>query len=128
MKHHAAGRLLLLAVSAMALSAVAAAAMAAGDPVRGKAVYAVCTGCHSVDDDDVGPHHRGVFGRKAGSVPGFPYSPALRQASVTWDETTLDRWLANPQQLVPGTKMFFELANATDRADVIAYLKELKQP
>ena len=74
------------------------------------------------------PHHRGVFGRKAGSVPGFPYSPALRQASVTWDETTLDRWLANPQQLVPGTKMFFELANATDRADVIAYLKELKQP
>lgn len=97
---------------------------AAGDPTRGRTVYQICMGCHSLDDDDVGPRHRGVVGRVAGSVPGYAYSPALRNSHIVWDRDTLDRWLTNPQALVPGAKMFFAMPNAQDRADVIAYLSE----
>lgn len=95
-----------------------------GDPVHGKAVYEVCMGCHSLDEDDVGPRHRGVVGRVAGAVPGYAYSPALKDSGLTWDVQNLDRWLTNPQALVPGAKMFFALPNAKDRADVIAYLQQ----
>jgi cytochrome c len=95
-----------------------------GDPVHGKSVYQVCMACHSLDEDDVGPRHRGVLGRTAGSVPGYAYSPALKSSGLVWDPETLDRWLTNPQALVPGAKMFFALSNAKDRADVIAYLAE----
>jgi len=95
-----------------------------GDPAHGKAVYQVCMGCHSLDEDDVGPKHRGVVGRVAGAIPGYAYSPALKNSGLTWDAPTLDRWLSNPQALVPGAKMFFALPNAKDRADVIAYLAE----
>ncbi|HVN46143.1 MAG TPA: c-type cytochrome [Steroidobacteraceae bacterium] len=94
------------------------------DPVHGKAVYQACMACHSLDEDDVGPKHRGVVGRVAAAVPGYAYSPALKRSGLTWDATTLDRWLANPQALVPGTKMFFALPDPKDRADVIAYLAE----
>jgi len=97
-------------------------APSAGDAARGETVYQVCMGCHSLDEDDVGPHHRGVVGRAAGSVPGFGYSPALKKAQIVWDPANLDRWLADPQALVPGTRMFFAMPSAKDRADVIAYL------
>ena len=96
----------------------------AGDPARGATVYQVCMGCHSLDEDDVGPHHRGVVGRVAGSLPGFGYSPALKDSHVVWDPANLDRWLADPQSLVPGTRMFFAMQNPKDRADVIAYLSQ----
>jgi cytochrome c len=95
-----------------------------GDATRGATVYQVCMGCHSLDEDDVGPHHRGVVGRVAGSLPGFGYSPALKDSHVVWDPASLDRWLTNPQEMVPGTRMFFAMPNARDRADVIAYLIE----
>ena len=95
-----------------------------GDPDHGKTVYEICMGCHSLDEDDVGPRHRGVVGRIAGSIPGYAYSPALKNSGITWDAANLDRWLTNPQALVPGAKMFFALPNAKDRADVIAYLAE----
>ncbi|HEY3785992.1 MAG TPA: c-type cytochrome [Steroidobacteraceae bacterium] len=95
-----------------------------GDPVHGKIVYQVCMACHSLDEDDVGPRHRGVVGRAAGSVEGYAYSPALKSSGLVWDTTNLDRWLTNPQALVPGAKMFFAMPNAKDRADVIAYLVE----
>jgi cytochrome c len=65
-----------------------------------------------------------VFSRKAGSLPDYGYSDALKHANFTWDEQTLDRWLANPQAFVPGAKMFYHLDRAQDRADVIAFLKE----
>lgn len=93
-----------------------------GNPNRGKALYQACMGCHSLDEDEVGPRHRGVVGRVAGTVPGYAYSPALKSSHITWDLDTLDRWLANPQALVPGTKMYFAMRSAQDRADVIAYL------
>jgi cytochrome c len=96
-----------------------------GDPVRGKTLYQNCTACHSIDDDDIGPRHRGVVGRTAGTVPGYTYSPALKASGIVWDKTTLNRWLTNPSAMVPGTKMFFLIDNPQNRADIIAYLSEL---
>jgi cytochrome c len=96
-----------------------------GDATRGKALYQNCTACHSIDDDDIGPRHRGVVGRTAGTVQGFPYSAALKASGIVWDKKTLDRWLTNPSAMVPGTKMFFMINDAQSRADIIAYLAEL---
>jgi cytochrome c len=95
-----------------------------GDAAHGKTVYQVCMACHSLDEDDVGPRHRGVVGRVAGSVPGYAYSRALKNSGLKWNAANLDRWLSNPQALIPGVKMFFAMPNAQDRADVIAYLAE----
>src|SRR5580658_11079060 len=81
---------------------------------------------HSIDDNDLGPKHRGVVGRHAGSVADYAYSPALKNSGLTWDEANLDRWLSNPSALVPGTKMFFKIDDPQARADIIAYLQELK--
>ena len=106
------------------LIALASPALAEGDPDRGARVYEGCQDCHSLDKNDVGPRHRGVYGRKAGSVPDYEYSDALRSSGIVWDEATLDKWLTNPQAFVPGAKMFYHLANPQDRADVIAFLRE----
>jgi cytochrome c len=97
-----------------------------GDPVRGKLLYQGCAACHSIDENDIGPKHRGVFGRHAGSVPDYRYSVALKNSGLIWDESVLDRWLTNPSALVPGTKMYFKLDDAQSRANVIAYLREQK--
>jgi len=97
-----------------------------GDAARGKALYQGCQACHSVDDNDLGPKHRGVVGRRAGSVEDYSYSTALSNSGLTWDEATLNLWLTNPSALVPGTKMFFKIDDPQARADIIAYLKELK--
>jgi cytochrome c len=112
--------LFLLAAPAPSLPA---APVQPGDAVRGEALYDGCEDCHSLDKNDVGPRHRGVFGRKAGAVPDYAYSKALRDSGLTWDEQTLDSWLADPRKLVPGAKMKYHLAQARDRADVIAFLK-----
>jgi cytochrome c len=99
------------------------AAKAAGDAKRGEVLYEGCQDCHSLDKNDVGPRHRGVYGRKAGSLPDYRYSDALKNANVVWDEKTLDQWLADPQKFLPGSKMFYHLDSGQDRADVIEYLK-----
>jgi cytochrome c len=97
-----------------------------GDAERGKTLYQGCLGCHAIDENDLGPRHRGVVGRRAGSIQDYAYSMALKNSALTWDEATLDRWLSNPSALVPGTKMFFKVDDAQSRADIIAYLKQLK--
>lgn len=97
-----------------------------GDPARGKSLYQACQACHSIDDNDLGPRHRGVVGRRAGSVADYNYSSALKNSGLTWDPATLDRWLSNPSALVPGTKMYFTIPDAQARADIIAYLAGLK--
>lgn len=121
-------RMAALGTAALVLTTVAAGAQTApqtGDAARGAKVYQTnCTGCHALDANGVGPAHRGVFGRKAGSAPGFDYSPALKKAGFTWDAARLYKWLANPQGFVPGAKMPFRLMNAQQRADVIAYLRK----
>jgi cytochrome c len=113
----------LVWVAAGSLMAISAAD-AAPSAVHGEEIYQSCQDCHSLDSNDVGPKHRGVFGRKAASVPDYSYSNALRASGITWNEDTLDKWLTDPQKLVPGAKMFFHLDAAQDRADVIEYLKE----
>jgi cytochrome c len=115
--------------SAMAIAVVltvghSAPSLAAGDPEHGAKVYHECMICHSLDKNGIGPSHRDVFGRRAGSVPDYSYSAALKGSNIVWNETTLDHWLTNPQALVPGTKMMFSVGDAQDRADVIAFLKE----
>jgi cytochrome c len=114
----------VILLSTASVYAVGAPDKPAGDPAHGKTVYQVCMGCHSLDEDDVGPRHRGVVGRTAGTVAGYAYSPALKASQIVWNPDTLDRWLTNPQALVPGAKMFFAMPNPQDRADVIAYLTE----
>lgn len=101
-------------------------AAAKGDPVRGARLYQACMGCHSLDENDVGPLHRGVVGRAAGAVPGYAYSSALRKSGIVWTPVNLDRWLSGPQSMVPGSKMFFSISAAKDRADVVAFLAKNK--
>lgn len=92
--------------------------------MRGATLYEdKCTGCHSLDANRIGPAHRGVFGRKAGSAKGFAYSPAVKRSKIVWNEATLDKWLSNPGATIPGSRMGFQLANPEQRADVIAFLK-----
>ena len=116
--------ILRLSLAAALLAAPVSAAKAAGDADHGEALYQGCQDCHSLDKNDVGPKHRGVFGRKAGSVADYEYSDAVRNSGVVWNETTLDKWLTDPQAFIPGAKMFYHLDNPKDRADVIAFLKE----
>ena len=112
---------LLVTISARASGA---GVQAVGDAQRGQQLYAPrCGGCHSIDANRIGPSHAGVFGRAAGKWPGYDFSPALKASRLKWDERNLDRWLADPQKLVPGQKMAYSVPDAKDRADLIAYLK-----
>jgi cytochrome c len=103
---------------------IASAAVLSGDAAAGERLYQACMGCHSLGENDVGPRHRGVVGRKAGTVPDYVYSMALRRSGLVWTSANLDKWLTNPQKLVPGAKMFFSVAKPKDRADIIAYLAQ----
>lgn len=101
------------------------AALAAGDPAAGEAVYSRCQGCHALEYNRTGPKHCGLLGRRAGSVPGFDYSPAMKRSAIVWNEKTLDRFLADPLKAVPGTTMTYAgVPDARERADLIAYLKQ----
>jgi cytochrome c len=96
-----------------------------GEAASGKAVFEKrCTGCHAMQGDREGPRLAGVFGRKAGSVPGFDYSAGLKNSGITWNEVTLEKWLADPDTVMPDNKMDFHLPKAQERSDLIAYLKQ----
>jgi cytochrome c len=84
-----------------------------------------CSGCHAPDINKEGPSLRGVYGRKSASAPGFGYSEALKKTSIRWDDQTLDRWLTDPDTMVPDTDMAFRLADSAERKALIAYLKTL---
>jgi cytochrome c len=95
-----------------------------GDAVRGKAVFEKrCTGCHALEVDREGPRLAGVYGRKAGSVPGFTYSAGLKNSGLTWTDATLEKWLSDPDLMVPDNNMSFSVPKAEERRDLIAYLK-----
>jgi cytochrome c len=106
--------------------AIAGAVAGAGpEAARGTEIYTRRQACHALQYNRTGPKHCGLFGRKAGTVPGFDYSPAMMRADFVWDEKTLDRFLANPPAVVPGTTMTYAgVADARERADLIAYLRE----
>jgi cytochrome c len=93
---------------------------------RGKDVFVRrCSGCHAPDLNKEGPRLRGVYGRKAASMPGFTYSESLKKLDIHWDEMTLDRWLTDPEAMAPDTDMAFRLAGSAERKAVIAYLKSI---
>lgn len=124
------GRVLLIAgtLGLCALGAAPAVLAAPPDMVRGEAVYARCLACHALAYNRVGPKHCGLLGRRAGSVPGFEYSQAMKQSGITWDKKTLDRFLAAPLKAVPGTTMTYAgIPDRQERADLIAYLRHVDQ-
>lgn len=132
-------RTLLLTVAQVACASGAAQAVAppAGAAAgrtpdarikAGEAIYARCLACHALAYDRTGPRHCGLFGRKAGSVPDFDYSPAMKQSKIVWDEKTLSHFLANPTRAVPGTSMGYAgVPDPRERADLIVYLKAASQ-
>jgi cytochrome c len=106
----------------------AAPAGAASDAQRGEQIYTRCLACHALAYDRVGPRHCGLFGRLAGSVSGFEYSPAMKNSKITWDAKSLDRFLAKPLAMVPGSTMTYDgVPDPKERADLIAYLKRANQ-
>src|SRR5437660_10299545 len=101
---YAAKGLSATAVAIVVLTATCESSAAGGDAGRGEKVYEDCMACHSLQKNGVGPMHRAVFGRKAGTVGGYDYSGALKNSGLVWDTATLDKWLVDPQALIPGTK------------------------
>lgn len=98
---------------------------------RGQELFARCSACHAADRPltKVGPHLVGVFGRTAGSLDGFPYSEALTDSGLVWDDATLAAFLRNPRELVPGNRMaFVGMRDDADIAAVIAYLRAVSGP
>ena len=116
-------------VSALLLAGAASSAcMAQSSAQRGLVVYeAHCSSCHSPDANGDGPAHRGVVGRRAGALKDFDYSPALRNSKILWTRATLKAWLTDPEALIPGQGMDYQLEDARDREDVVAYLATLKR-
>ncbi len=101
-----------------------------GDAVKGKRLYAQCQACHSVAEGQnrVGPSLFGVVGREAGAVDRFNYSQAITESAVVWTEDALFGYLEDPQDYLPGTRMFYPgVAKPQDRVDIIAYLKSLTE-
>ena len=117
----------LVMAGALALCA-AAPVGAVPDVVRGEQVYARCLACHALAFDRVGPRHCGLFGRLAGSVPDFNYSPAMKRSRIVWNDKTLERFLTKPLRMVPGSTMTYDgVADPSDRADLIGYLRHVNQ-
>ena len=120
---------LAMALSGMACLLVYSPAAAQGaDAAAGQQVFNnACRTCHSVKDGDnrQGPNLHGILGRKAGSLPAYGYSSAMKEAGFSWDADKLDRFMANPDEVVSGNSMkpFGGLASADDRAKIIAFLQ-----
>lgn len=116
-------------VVALAGAAPTALAGPPGGPLEvGRQVYERCAACHSIDRDRAGPRHCGLFGRLAGSVPGFEYTEAMRSSRIVWTRRTLDRFLADPMAVVPGTRMYLSVESPTEREALLAYLQVATDP
>jgi cytochrome c len=95
------------------------------DPAHGQQLYRACIGCHAPQRILAGPPHCGLFGRKAGSVAGYPYSDAMRHSEIVWDAGHLNDFLESPLTYLPGTTMgFVGLSDPGDRRDLVAFLRE----
>ena len=117
----------------MLVLALSGTAWAAGDPANGQKLFKKCSACHSLKEGKklVGPSLYRIYGATPGQVAKFKYSKgmvAYGQTGVVWDEETLDAWLTKPKDVVKRTKMTFPgFKNAQDRADMIAYLRDLSE-
>ena len=122
------GRLGAIAAIATASVLGVGSAHADGDAKRGEKAFEECRACHAVERgvDGVGPDLHGVFGRRAGGLADFRYSPALKRSGITWTPQTLDDYIADPQKVVPANRMpYAGMPDARDRADVIIYMQEV---
>ena len=105
----------------------ACSASAAGDAVRGEARFQDCAACHKLEAgaNNVGPSLHDIFTRKAGEIADFRFSPAIKRSGISWTPETLDKFISDPQAMVPGNRMpYAGMASAGDRADLIAYLQD----
>jgi len=119
---------LICMAASVAWAASAAGAMAA-DAAAGETIFnQKCKVCHQVGEtakNFVGPELNGLIGRKTGAVEGYSYSDANKNSGITWDETILNEYLANPKAKIPGTKMIFAgLPKESDRDNLVAYLAQ----
>jgi cytochrome c len=111
----------------LAPALLAAHAAFAQDASRGEKLFEECRACHALErgTQSVGPDLHGVFGRKAGTLEDFRYSPALKRSGITWDAKALDAYIADPQQAIPQNRMpYAGLPSREDRADLIRYLQQ----
>jgi cytochrome c len=118
------------ATAALSVLLLSGAARADGDAARGEARFQDCAACHKLEAgaNNVGPSLHGIFTRKAGEIADFRYSPAIKRSGIVWTPETLDKFITDPQALVPGNRMpYAGMANASDRADLIAYLTKASQ-
>jgi cytochrome c len=114
-----------LAAAGMVIGA--SAAQAQGDPAQGQRAFNKCRACHEVEREQnkVGPHLVGIFGREAGAVEGFNYSAALKESGVVWDDETIGEYVRNPRDFIPGNRMaFVGIRNEQEIEDLLAYLRE----
>ena len=103
------------------------AAHADGDAARGETRFKDCAACHHLEagSNNVGPSLHEIFQRKAGALSDFRYSPAMKRSGITWTPETLDKFITDPQGMVPANRMpYAGMANPGDRADLIAYLQK----
>ena len=117
-------------IALLALIAATSAARADGDAARGEKRFEECAACHKLEAsaNALGPSLHAVFGRKAGELGDFRYSPALKRSGITWTAETLDTFIADPQKVVPANRMpYAGMPDPADRADLIAYLKQASQ-
>ena len=118
--------ILPLVIAGVSLS-VTNSAYAAGDVAKGEKLYKKCKACHALEagKKKIGPALHGVFGRTSGTLEGFKFSSAMKDAAIVWDEKTIGEYLANPKTYIPKNRMAFPgMKKEQDRADIIAYLKE----
>ena len=118
---------ILWGITMMVPFALIAQAQGVGDAQRGTQVFTQCKICHSLEagKNMVGPSLHGLIGRKAGSVPGYTYSPAMKNANVTWNDDTLSKYLVDPKAFVPGDKMVFTgIKDPGKLGDLLAYLNQ----
>jgi cytochrome c len=118
-------------ISALAVTLLlAGAARADGDAARGEKKFGDCAACHKLEAgaNNVGPSLHGIFGRKAGEIADFRYSPALKRSAIVWTPDMVDKFITDPQAMVPGNRMpYAGMASAADRADLLAYLAKASQ-
>jgi cytochrome c len=105
-------------------------ARADGDAARGEARFQDCAACHKLEagNNNVGPSLHGIFERKAGALSDFRYSPAMKRSGISWTPESLDKFITDPQAMVPANRMpYAGMANPGDRADLIAYLQKMSK-
>ncbi|AVO41735.1 c-type cytochrome [Simplicispira suum] len=121
---------LALGLAGSLLATTASAAPDAAALARGEQVYARCAACHAIEANRTGPQHCGLFGRRAGTAPGYAdYSKAMRASTTVWNEKSLNVFLRDPMKAVPGTAMGYAgVKDDAERADLIAWLKQASRP